>query len=84
MKISYADTGEPVKKADEEYLRRNLLHCASIGALASVETALTRFRQMKRKPPKWLIELLEGAVERSQRVSREMAAHRDEIEPYKD
>ncbi len=79
MKITYADTGEPAKPASSEYLRRNLLHCASVGAMAGADAAIKRLSKTKR-PPKWLLVMLEGVRERAGRVSVEMAKHRDEME----
>ena len=64
----------------QEYLRRNLLYCASVGAAAGAETALERLRCHKR-PPLWLVAVLEGILDRATRVSKEMAAHRDEVKP---
>ena len=62
----------------EEYLRRNLLHAASVGALAGAEKSLARILTWK-KPPQWLVESLSGVKERAQRVASEMAKHRDEV-----
>lgn len=66
----------------DEYLRRNLLHASSVGALANAEAALERVRRWKSQP-KWLVELLKGIIERAGRVEPEMAAHRDELDPYR-
>lgn len=65
----------------DEYLRRNLLHCASVGMKANAEAAAKRIRETRR-PSKWLLRLLDGIVERGERVCPEMAKHRDEISPY--
>jgi len=63
-----------------EYLRRNTLHCASVGSAAAFEAALVRLRAMK-KSKKWLLAILEGGLDRARRVSIEMANHRDELDP---
>lgn len=62
----------------QEYLRRNELHCASIGMKANAEAALKRLDGHTRQPM-WLVQLLQGIVDRGNRVCPEMAAHRDEI-----
>lgn len=62
--------------AHEEYLRRNLRHCASIGCAANVAAALDRLRNTKR-PPKWLVNLLERTLARAKEVAPEMAKWRD-------
>lgn len=62
--------------AHEEYLRRNLLHAASIGCSANISVALDRLRGIKRTP-KWLMALLEGALARSAEVAPEMAKWRN-------
>lgn len=65
-----------------EYLRRNTIHCASVGARAGAESALERLGKL-RKRPKWLVEVLEGIASRAARVASEMASHRDELSPYR-
>ncbi len=65
-----------------EYLRRNQLHAASVGTRENTRAILDRLRT-HRKPSRWLVELLEGILERAGRVSSEMARHRDEMSPYK-
>lgn len=76
-----AEVNTPVsKKRLDEYLRRNLLVCAAIGATAGLEECLERISAMRR-PPKWLIESLEGVLERARRVRAEMVARRDDIRP---
>lgn len=69
------------KQKMDEYLRRNLLHAASCGAEANARAARDRL-MLSKKQPKWLVELLDGIIDRAHRVSKEMAAHRDEIEIY--
>lgn len=72
----------PIKKM-EEYQRRNLLHASSVGANANARHALGKILEQKR-PAKWLIKSLEGIIERTERVHHEMAAHRDEINVWKE
>lgn len=62
--------------AHEEYLRRNLCHASSIGALANTRVTLDRARSLK-STPKWLIEALEGIERRAAKVPSEVAAWRD-------
>lgn len=71
------------KQRLSEYLRRNMLHAASIGAHANAVAAVKRLNAMKRQPA-WLVDLLDGIIDRTSRVSFEMAAHRDELSPYKE
>lgn len=63
----------------DEYLRRNLLVAKSIGITANVGVALKRLEEQS-MPPKWLIGLLKGIVDRNLLIPRELAAHRDEID----
>ena len=62
----------------EEYLRRNLIHAASVGMKENAQASLRRLRTQK-SPPGWLIKSLEGIVERGERVCPELAARRDEL-----
>lgn len=62
--------------AHEEYLRRNLVHASSVGALANTRAALARARSV-RSMPKWMIEALEGIEERAAKVPQDMAAWRN-------
>lgn len=77
---SWVDNDSEPNKTDElkEYLRRNLLHCASVGANANTKAALKRINNWKKKPT-WLLEILEGIINRTSSISVEMAKHRDEI-----
>jgi hypothetical protein len=63
----------------EEYLRRNLIHASSVGALAGAEKSLARILTWKKRP-RWLVDSLEGIKERAQVVAGEMAKHRDEVQ----
>lgn len=67
----------------KEYLRRNLVHCSAVGCRANVGVALERLRTWK-NPPKWLVSLLEGALERASEAADELATHRDRLKPYLD
>ena len=70
-----------MKKRMQEYLRRNLLHAASVGVVAGARASLSRARETHQ--PKWLIRSLENILDRALRVAHEMACHRDEVSPYK-
>lgn len=59
-----------------EYLRRNLKHASSIGAVAAINTAQKRLAKMKRQP-KWLAEALSAAMERASTLPPELAKWRD-------
>lgn len=61
----------------KEYLRRNLLLASAIGAGAGARVALERLRATKR-PPKWLIEALEGIQERVEPLPRALSDYRNE------
>jgi len=60
----------------EEYLRRNLIHAASVGAECSAVNALKRVKSWSR-PPRWLVASLEIVVERAVKLPAELAIHRD-------
>lgn len=62
--------------AHKEYLRRNLNHASSVGAVAAIRVAQERIEAMKRKP-KWLVDALHSARERAEKLPKEMAAWRD-------
>jgi len=62
-----------------EYLRRNLLHAKAVGANANL--ANLRKRAARVSLPLWLQAGLEGIEIRIRDLPRELAAHRDEIEP---
>jgi hypothetical protein len=66
----------------KEYLRRNLLHCKSVGALANTRVALDRAKQVKRMP-QWVLAALKSIEVRIEPVTHEMATHRNEVSPYK-
>lgn len=69
------------REAMEEYLRRTQLHAAACGANANAITARSRILDLK-KYPIWLVNLLDGIIDRTGRVASEMAKHRDEITVY--
>lgn len=60
----------------QEYLRRNLLHCKSIGAHGIAVSALKRLRGMK-CPPLWIVQAFEGVRDRAAELPAEMAAWRN-------
>ena len=68
-------------KQIEEYLRRNDLHAASVGLIAELQKSLGRLRAGK-SPPRWLMRSLHEARSRAERISAEMARHRDEVSPW--
>jgi hypothetical protein len=59
-----------------EYLRRNQETAKAYGAHANATTALNRVKAMKR-PPKWLVEYLDGIVSRTACLGAELAQWRD-------
>jgi len=63
---------------ENEYLRRNVILASSIGMKANAQAALKRLDSLSRQPM-WLVRLLEGIVERGERVCPELVAHRDEV-----
>jgi hypothetical protein len=83
MKLTYANTGLSVKKVNQEYLRRNLLHASSVGVVAGLESAINRLRELKRCP-RWLFLKLSTEHVKACAIATEMAKHRDEIEPYEE
>lgn len=64
-----------------EYLRRNLLVCSAVGALASIEQALAHVRKLKHQP-KWLLKHLEMAQERAVKLPPELACYRSAVPTY--
>ena len=60
----------------EEYLRRNLIHASSVGSTAAFAKAIERLSKTK-NPPKWLMEMLRGGLERAEKVCPEVAKWRD-------
>ncbi len=63
--------------AHEEYLRRNLIHCSAVGSAAAFSAALKRLSKTK-NPPKWLVKMLQGGLERAEKVHPEVAKWRNE------
>ena len=66
----------------KEYLRRNNLVAKSIGIQANANAALDRLNNQKR-PPKWLINTLQGIIDRSEPLPSDLAKYRDEADPAK-
>ena len=60
----------------DEYLRRNLLHAASVGANANSKNLLERLDKLKRCTA-WLRKSVVGIIDRTERVHPEMALWRD-------
>jgi hypothetical protein len=59
-----------------EYLRRNLLVAKAIGARANAGVALERLKSHKRSP-KWLVDYLQGIVERCEPLPADLARWRN-------
>lgn len=66
------------KIKQDEYLRRNILLCKSIGVITEAESVLCRLNSM-RNPPKWLIKCMNEIIKRAEPVRKEMAYHRGEV-----
>jgi len=62
--------------AHAEYLRRNLHHACSVGAVSACEVALARLAKMKR-PPVWVVEAFEAIESRIEQLPDELAAWRN-------
>jgi hypothetical protein len=60
----------------QEYLRRNLVHCGSIGVHAGISNAIDRLKAQKR-PPQWLVKQLESMLPRAAHSASELAMWRD-------
>lgn len=65
----------------KEYLRRNQVHCKSVGIMAGIEAALRRLKKNK-KQCKWLIKALEVELSKTNDVCCELAVHRNEVGSY--
>lgn len=66
-----------------EYLRRNLEVAKAAGAHAGSLAAIKRLLNMKR-PPMWLLAKLEGIRDRTEGLSKELAAWRDQADDAPD
>lgn len=62
-----------------EYLRRNLIHAASVGVVAGLQHIRARAGKSKRAP-KWLFRSLELALVRAELARGELARHRNEVQ----
>lgn len=62
--------------AHAEYLRRNLRHAGSVGAVAAARVALERLNLMKR-PPVWIVSAFESIESRVEQLPHELAQWRD-------
>lgn len=60
-----------------EYMRRNLLHSASVGANANLDVVLFRLSANKNTPA-WLKSSLNGVKDRIRPLPRELAKWRDD------
>lgn len=63
----------------EEYLRRNLLVASSVGVCAGLRKLHARL-QTKKHVPKWIAKAVAFEIERAERLPKELAYHRDEID----
>lgn len=61
---------------NEEYLRRNLVHCSAVGVAADLSAVLDHLLATKH-PPKWLVEQLKRTHAKSCKVPVEVARWRD-------
>lgn len=59
-----------------EYLRRNLIHATAVGVHANLGAAIDRLGKMKR-PPKWLVDLLQRTHGNAAKLSPELARWRN-------
>lgn len=62
----------------DEYLRRNLLVAQAAGAHAGAKKILERL-SATRRPPRWLIEAVEGVIARTEALPAALAQHRSEV-----
>lgn len=62
--------------AHEEYLRRNLLVCKTIGIKSIAEAALERLNATK-SPAKWLVKHFEGIRDRAEPLTPDLAKWRE-------
>lgn len=60
-----------------EYLRRNLLVAKAVGARSYIPGARKRLLAMKR-PPKWLLTILDGMDKRLEPLPAALADYRDQ------
>lgn len=76
------DEYKPTHKQINEYLRRNRLHAASVGVHYGIKSVTNRIEKNWTKKPLWLLNILNRELEKTERVHKEMALHRDEISLY--
>lgn len=71
---------EPAKRMifNPEYLRRNLLVAAAVGANTNAKAALKRLQAQKR-PAKWLVTYLEGIIERTADLPSGLVGYRSAV-----
>lgn len=62
----------------QEYLRRKLIHCSIVGAVAGIESILGKL-YCRKKQTLWLIEALNEVLKLAEKVRHEMAFHWDEL-----
>lgn len=64
----------------DEYIRRNMLHAASLGAATNLKHVRERLSGRK-NVPYWLKEELADIQKLINPLPAELAAHRDEVQP---
>lgn len=69
------------KKAQEDYLRRNLIHAKTVGVRAGLRVAIARMEKQK-QPPLWLLNLLRQEYAKMDAICAEAVMHRDQREQF--
>lgn len=73
-------TQDPLERRQPvEYMRRNMLVCKAYGAQSYIPGARKRLLAMKR-PPKWLLKVLDEMDRRLEPLPAALAAYRDEAD----
>jgi len=67
------------ERTHAEYLRRNLIHCSSIGVRVGLSRVIDRLAATKR-PPRWLMDELRGLLDRAGKLPPELAAWRNQAD----
>lgn len=65
-------------RINPEYLRRNLLHCQAVGAHANAIAAQNRL-SLQKNPPRWLIDALQGIIDRTKDLGPALACYRSVV-----
>lgn len=64
----------------EEYIRRNMIHGASLGAATDLKYVRERLSRVKNRPL-WLANELANIQKQINLLPPELEAHRDEVDP---